>query len=257
MKAAVLSSLHGSWGLPPPPQQLTLGGDEVHVWCFSLEPHYSTQRALLEFLTPDERERADRFRVEKARRHFIVARGTLRTILTSYLKVGPEKLRFGYSSFGKPYLLNQAGEDELRFNLSHSHELAICAVSRARSLGIDIEYLHVDFDYLQLASHFFSPGEATTLGALPVESQARGFFNCWTRKEAYIKAHGAGLSLPLDQFEVSLAPGEPASLLSSAHDPQEVMRWTLRELSPAPDYIAALAVEGNGNWKLRCWRWPR
>lgn len=206
---------------------------------------------------PDERERADKFRVEWARRHFVVARATLRTILGGYLKARPEKLRFRYSPFGKPYLSGQTGQEGLHFNLSHSHELAVCAVARGRSLGIDIEYLRVDFDYLQLAAHFFSPSERATLGALPVESRARGFFNCWTRKEAYIKAHGSGLSLPLNQFEVSLAPCEPAALLNCAYDPREVVRWTLRELSLAPDYVAALAVEGDGNWKLNCWRWPR
>jgi 4'-phosphopantetheinyl transferase len=122
-------------------------------------------------------------------------------------------------------------------------------------VGIDLEYIRSDLQVEQLAERFFSRREIATLRTLPPEVQRQAFFLCWTRKEAYLKARGEGLSLPLDQFDVSLIPGEPAALLSTQRDPYEVSRWSLQELTPAPGYAAALAVEGHG-WGLACWQWP-
>jgi 4'-phosphopantetheinyl transferase len=132
--------------------------------------------------------------------------------------------------------------------------VALYAVTRAREVGIDVELIRSDLKIEQIAERFFSHHEIATLRALPTELRQSAFFRCWTRKEAYIKATGKGLSLPLDQFEVSLTPGEPAALLSTQPDPNEAQRWSLRELTPAPGYAAALAVEGHG-WCLACWDW--
>lgn len=139
--------------------------------------------------------------------------------------------------------------------MSHSHGLALCAVTRDREVGIDLEYIREDFASEETARHFFSPREIAMLCALPAAMRAEGFFNCWTRKEAYIKATGQGLSLPLRQFDVSLTPGEPASLLSTRENPQDASRWTLRELASGDGYVAATAVEGHG-WALNCWQFP-
>jgi len=152
-------------------------------------------------------------------------------------------------------LAGESGGDAIRFNMSHSHGEALYAVTRGREIGIDLEFIRCDLEVEQIAERFFSQCEIATLRALPVSLRKHAFFLCWTRKEAYIKARGQGLSLPLDQFDVSLIPGEPSALLSTQPDSDEALRWSLQELTPAPGYAAALAVEGRG-WSLSCWQWP-
>ena len=142
----------------------------------------------------------------------------------------------------------------LCFNLSHSHGIALYAITCGREIGIDIEYFRPDVEVEKLAERFFSPREAAVLRALPEHLRKEGFFNCWTRKEAYIKAEGKGMSIPLSAFDVSLTPGEPAALLRTESHPQETSRWSLQALSPEPGYTAALAVKGH-DWELKCWQW--
>lgn len=240
-----------SWS--PPPETLELGSGEVHVWRATLDQPTPRVQSLRRILAADEQARADRFYFEKGRVRFIVARGLLRMILGRYLDREPSQLRFDYSPYGKPALASESGGETLRFNVSHSHGLALYAVTRGREIGIDVEYIRADVASEQIAERFFSSREVAVLRALPVEAQAEAFFNCWTRKEAYIKARGEGLSLPLDQFDVSLVPGEPAALLSTRPDPHEASRWSLQELTPGPGYVAALAVEGRIR-QLQCWQ---
>jgi 4'-phosphopantetheinyl transferase len=171
-------------------------------------------------------------------------------ILSRYLEVEPDWLRFNYSAYGKPALGDEFNEEGLRFNLSHAGGVALYAVSLSRELGIDLELIRHDYCDERIAEQFFSPREVAALRALPAEMQPEAFFNCWTRKEAYIKARGEGLSLRLDQFAVSLAPGSRAELLDVGGEPQELMRWTLMALDPGPGYVGALAVEGS-DWKLK------
>jgi 4'-phosphopantetheinyl transferase len=232
-----------------------LGSDEVHVWRASLDLEASCVQSLLSTLSEEERVRAERFCFQKDREHFIVARGLLRAILGRYLDMQPSQLRFCYSPYGKPTLTRESGGDMLQFNLSHSHRLALVAVTRGREIGVDLEYIRPEPDLISLAERFFSPREVAVLCALPANMQTEAFFNCWTRKEAYLKAKGFGLSIPLSQFDVSLAPGEPAALLSTNWDTQEASRWSLRELNPGPGYVAALTVLGH-HWWLFCWQWP-
>lgn len=248
-------TLHASsWGFSL--QTPTLAGDEVHVWCVFLDratPHITS---LQQILSADECERAERFYFPKDREHFISARGLLRAILGGYLEVDPGRLRFCYSPYGKPALDRAWGGDTLRFNVSHSDRLALYAVTCNRELGVDVERIRPDFAGEEIAERFFSPNERAALRRLHPDVRCDAFFNCWTRKEAYIKARGEGLSLPLDQFDVSLTPGEPAALLNTRGDPADTSRWSLREIAPAPGYAAALCVEGSG-WQLKCWHWPR
>jgi 4'-phosphopantetheinyl transferase len=245
-------------GLDPPwhpaPAELTLSSTEVHVWRTALDPAASCVERLRRNLSADELERAARFHFPRDRRRFTVARGVLRDILVRYLRVPPSALVFRYSAYGKPALADGFDDGVLRFNVSHSHEMALFAVTCGREVGIDIEFLGREIRGEEIAERFFSAGECATLRDLPQEVKHQAFFNCWTRKEAYIKAHGEGLSLPLDQFDVSLAPGEPAALLATRSDPQEACRWSMQALSPRAGYVAALAVEGQG-WQLRCWQW--
>jgi 4'-phosphopantetheinyl transferase len=237
-----------------PLDELQLGDDEVHVWRVMLNQPDSVIEMLRQLLTPDERERAGRFYCDKDRHHFTVARGVLRTILGLYLNTEPGQIRFCYSEYGKPSLADAQAGDRLRFNLSHSRGLALMAFTLNRELGIDLELVRSDLAGDEIAERFFSPAEVVSLQALSSDQRLEGFFNCWTRKEAYIKAIGEGLSMPLNQFDVSLIPGEPARLLETRKHPIEARRWSLRELKPGSNYIGAVAVEGH-DWHLRCWEW--
>ena len=243
-----------SWD--PPPVTLSLGSNEVHIWRTALDLDATEVQSLWQTLSADEQEKARRFHFQQDRERFIVARGLLRVILGRYLNAEPGHLRFCYSPLGKPSLSRGFGRETLRFNLSHSDGLALYAVTLGREVGVDLERLHPDLADEQIAQRFFSPHEVAQLNSLPPNLRQEAFFNCWTRKEAYIKARGEGLTLRLDQFDVSLAPGEPAALLDTKDDPQEASRWSLRELVPGPGYVAALAAEGY-NWQLRCWELQR
>lgn len=240
----------------PAPAHFTLATAEVHVWRASLHASPSRLADLHAILAADERQRAARFHADRDRDSYIVARGVLRTLLGHYVQRLPQELRFSYNLYGKPALESPPDRTPLCFNLSHSHNLVLYAVTYGRDVGIDIEYVRPDFARDQIAAQFFSPRENVELRALTHAQHTIGFFNCWTRKEAYIKARGQGLSLPLDQFDVSLTPGAPAALLQTRDIPDEAARWSLWELHPGPGYIAALAVEGCPNWQLMSWQWP-
>jgi 4'-phosphopantetheinyl transferase len=231
-----------------PPAQLTLEDDAVHVWRAELDVPDAEVHQLRQALDPAEISRARRFHFEKDRSRFIVARGLLRTILGSYLNLDPQILRFGYGGQGKPFLMeirdNANDASALRFNLSHSGGVALIAVTLNREPGIDLERIRPELATETIAEQFFSAQETAMLRALPADVQPEAFFNCWTRKEAYLKARADGLSFPLDQFSVSLIPGEPAALLSFLGEPDEIARWSLIHLNPGSDYVGALVVEG-------------
>jgi 4'-phosphopantetheinyl transferase len=217
---------------------------------------------LWQTLTPDERVRAERFYFEQHRQHFIVGRGVLRAILASYLGIEPAALRFHYGPRGKPALQSRpngpsdaVGRGPLQFNMAHSHGIVLYAVAQHRELGVDVEYVRPVAQAGRIVERYFTARENAVYCALPADQQPAAFFNGWTRKEAYLKARGDGLARPLSQVEVSLAPGEPARLLSIGGDPQEAARWSLREVAPAAGWVAALCVEGSG-WHLACWQWP-
>jgi 4'-phosphopantetheinyl transferase len=233
---------------------LRLNADEVHVWYATLDREASRMEAYRQALSPGELARADRFRFEEDRHHFIVARGLLRLILSRYLDVEPAQLRFCYGRYGKPALANGLGEGMLSFNLAHAEGLALYAVARGRQIGVDVEHIRADYPYQEVVERFFSWREQGVLRALPQRARCGAFFAGWTRKEAYLKARGEGLSLPLHEIEVTLAPREPALLLSVGGDAQEARRWALHELKPHPGYAAAVAVEGRG-WRLGVGQW--
>lgn len=232
----------------------SLGANEVHIWCADLELVPLEIESLLATMTNDEQARAERFHFQKNREHYIAARGYLRAILGHYLGFDPVKIRFNYSHYGKPDLAEGFKAETIRFNVSHSNGIALYAITRGREIGVDIEQIRFDFNTDEIVHHFFSTEEIADLSRLPNALKHKAFFDCWTRKEAYIKARGEGLSLPLDQFRVSITPGAPAALLSNKMDPAEVSRWSLQSLSPLAGYAASLAVEGKG-YELKCWQW--
>lgn len=234
------------WQTPTYLNALTLPMNEVHIWRASLNASLTHIQSLQHTLSLDELTRANRFHFEHHRHHFIVARGTLRTLLSYYLHVPPSQLHFRYNAYGKPSL--ELPHTTLNFNISHSHELALFAFSQNRELGVDVEFMNRDIEYDALAQHTFSRNEASTVTGLSGDAKRQGFFNCWTRKEAYIKARGMGVSLDLTSFDVSLKAS--AALLESRENPREVARWRFEALNAAEDYAAAIAVEGH-DWQLR------
>lgn len=242
------------WTIPT--ELLTLPEDEIHVWRAS---QYCPPSQFQEFeltLAEDERSRAARFCLQKDREQYVVTRGILRALLGMYVGENPSRLRFAYTPYGKPSLSHECQNLGICFNVSHSGGLAILAFTRNREVGVDIEQIRSDFASQEIAERFFSAREARMLRSLGNEVRDVAFFNCWTRKEAYIKAVGEGLSMPLHQFDVSLAPGEPAALLCTRPDRREALRWNLRELIPGPGFVAAIAVRSGGAL-LKCWQWAR
>lgn len=244
----------GVCGWTAPPATLTLEQGEVHVWKASLDVPEACVRELERLLTYDEVVRADRLQVEMHRRRFVVGRGILRRILAAYTGIAPEAVRLVYGPQGKPALADECGGGWLQFNLAHAHELALYGVTCGNEIGVDVEQVCVGLADLQIAEHFFAPAEVAALGTVTGAAQVAAFFNCWTRKEAYIKARGIGLSLPLDEFEVSLLPGEPACLLR-AEDHEDAAAWSLAAIDVEPSYVAALALAGTLT-HLQCWEVP-
>ncbi len=160
------------------------------------------------------------------RDRFIVGRGILRRIISAYLALPPSQLRFTYNEYGKPSISDDQNDRALNFNLSHSAELILYAVTRGRSVGVDIEYIREDSATIEIAEHVFSEDEVAALKSLPTDQRTIGFFNSWSRKEAFIKAKGMGVSYPLDRFTVALALGEPPALLKVDDDEPEATQWS-------------------------------
>ena len=234
-------------------EALKLGDNQVDVWHIEVAGRFEIQR-FRESLSPDEIERADRFYFAKHRRRFTVMRAAMREILGRYTGLRPQDVAFSYGPKGKPELSGKNGQAGIRFNLSHAEETGLLAVSQGLTVGIDVELIKPDFAGQEIAEHYFAAGEVRHLLSLPLEERADAFFSCWTRKEAYIKALGEGLSVPLDGFEVAFGPGRQAALLAVQVDPRELTRWTMYDIETAPGYKAALVVEGSRH-QLHHMRW--
>jgi 4'-phosphopantetheinyl transferase len=244
-----------TWSSPPVVLEIEL--HQVDIWRVRLDVPNDLLRTLEKMLTADESERAARFHFPIHRDRFITAHGYLHDILTRYLPLDAHSLSFSINDYGKPRLSEVFSERGLEFNLSHSGDFALVAVTLNRQVGVDVEYIREEDSSEEIAQRFFSKREVSDFLSVPSEARNVAFFNCWTRKEAYIKAHGLGLSLPLDSFDVSLIPSEPAILRATRPDPQEAVRWTLKHLEVWPGYAGAVAVEGN-DLEFRLWDWkPR
>ena len=226
---------------------LHLSETDVHLWQANLDNH--TAEIFESFLSEDELARANRFHFTNDRKHFVVARGILRNLLAAYLGVNCTALQFCYGAQGKPFVL-QDDEQQINFNVSHSHGRAVFVFSRGREVGVDIEFIKEDFEADEIAQQFFSRNEMASLRIVNAETKNRAFFDCWTRKEAYIKARGEGLSMPLDEFDVSLIPGDPAALVNNYRDEREVSRWSMQAITAPEGYVGALVVEGH-DWQLK------
>jgi 4'-phosphopantetheinyl transferase len=228
---------------------LVLPRGEIHVWSARLACAGPLVEHLAATLSVDETARANRFVFARDRRAFIVARGILRQLLAGYLHRAPADLQFAYHPRGKPFLVPPFQHTPLEFNIAHSHGLALLAFCLGSAVGVDVEFVRSDFASEEIAERYFAPQEVAELRSLPPAQRQEGFFSGWTRKEAYIKARGDGLQIPLASFRVSLTPSQPAVLESADNG-----RWSLHTLCPAQDFAGALVAEGK-DWRVRCWNW--
>jgi 4'-phosphopantetheinyl transferase len=237
-----------SW--PSPPAELRLGENEVHIWKAHLDLAPASIPKLFEVLNDAERNRAERFVFDKDRTRFVVARSILRLLVAQYLNTSARTIEFSYGPQGKPSLRENS---HLRFNLAHSGGLALYAFSLDRELGIDLESERrfSNTENKEIVQTHFSREEQSEFYSLEPKLQDEAFYLGWTRKEAYLKARGEGLQIPLQSFDVSLTPEGPVTLRSD-----DAVRWAIQSFCPEPNFVAALVVE-RGNCRLRYWEWPR
>ena len=228
---------------PVPEVATPFAAHAIEIVTTRLDTQPETVRALAELLSAEERRRADRYDFDRHRRRFIVARARLRQLLAMRLMTRPEAVELVCGAHGKPALAPRSGGPDWRFNVSHCDEMAVYAFSRGREVGIDIEAIREVRDADAIVSHFFSRTEREAYLALDPGERMLGFFNCWTRKEAFLKALGHGLSHPLDCFDVSLAPGEPAGILRVKNTPGCDSGWCLNSFTPSPGFVAAVVAE--------------
>ncbi len=219
--------------------RLDPGKSTVHVWRIALDSNAGSHAVPSSFLSIHETEQANRFHFERDRRRYAAAHNALRIILSRYLNCRPEQVEYLFTGNGKPIL---AQDENLHFNLSHSHAMALVAVTRAGAVGVDIEHIRPLDDMDSLAKSCFSAQEYAEFHALSAPENKLAFFTCWTRKEAYIKALGEGLSHPLQTFTVALLPSQPACMVDISSDPAEAARWTIQSIHVAPEYAAAFAL---------------
>lgn len=238
------------WPLVATPPSLTARA--VHVWAWSLDMSAERIVALAATLSPDERGRAGKFGTAQLRHRFIVGRGVMRAVLADYLQAAPAELEFSYTSRGKPALAGSAA-GRLHFNLAHSHGLALLAVTHVAALGVDVERVRPFPNATGIAERFFSAGEIAAFQTLPLGAREAAFFQLWTRKEAWLKATGDGITASLSKVEVAFLPDEPPGVRAIAGDPAAGKTWSICPLSPADGFVGALAIPARDT-ELSCWR---
>ena len=221
------------------PEHPVIRGGEVHIWRVELGCSQEKLTGFKPLLSPDEIKRADSFLYPDLASRFVAARAILRSILSGYLGKPAREITFRYNEFGKPLLgLDSKG---YCFNLAHSNDYAVIAIALDSRVGIDLEEVRSDFDLVDIAKRFFASIESASLLAFPSEERVDAFFRCWTRKEAFIKAKGKGLSIDLQEFTVSLDDVERSRILSKSGEE----KWNAFHFRPFPGYVAALAAEGD------------
>jgi 4'-phosphopantetheinyl transferase len=228
------------------PMGYDLGRDEIHVWLTRAQWPSTSIRAVAEILSPEEQRKAQQFKFSQDGERHMIGRGLVRCLLGQLLYIRPSVLRFCYNAFGKPSICAAQNRRDLQFNISHSGDLIMVALAVGCQIGVDVERVREDLEIEGIAKYFLSTREQANLAALSSDQRRLGFFRCWTRKEAFIKARGEGLSLPGHLFDVTLNPAEPAELLATRPDSSEVSRWVIRDVDAGVHYMAAIAKEGRG-----------
>ncbi len=243
-------NLENFWKQPPLKPELS--DKVVHIWRISFSEHLKNLDKYRNILNDEERARADRFYFTKDLNRFTIARGLLRMLLADYMSIQSEDIIFVYNQFGKPEIPKNIYCKKISFNISHSEDLALFAFAIERMIGVDVEFIRARVSFREIATRFFSPSEVRELYSLPDKLHKEAFFNGWTRKEAYIKAKGKGLAIPLDSFDVSLTPGKQVLLLDSRDEPGIFYEWFMDELFLGNDYKGAMIVEGK-NLDIKCY----
>lgn len=221
-----------------------LADNQIHIWRLQLKQNSQQIAKLAKLLDQKEQDRAERFKVEPARNNFIIARGTLRSLLAQYLHSDPKGIIFQQNSYGKLFIET----DLLQFNISHSGDYALFIFAKNYQVGIDVEHVRDNFDYIAIAQKFFSPQEIIDLLAAPKEQQLYAFFNCWSRKEAFIKGIGKGIFFALDKFAVEICTKTAGKIQLNIDEEKlselEQANWSLEALNPSNNYAGAFAVSG-------------
>lgn len=240
----MIAKLPHQW--TPSPKLLSLKKGELHIWHILFSNLVDCVDTAYETLSEDERQRANRFRFQKDRVQSILSRGALRQLLGLYLHLNPHDIVFKYGPSSKPELAHPTPSNltPFRFNVSHSGDMALIAVANLPAVGVDVEAIRADFATAEVAARFFSPTEVENFQSLPEQDRAGAFFNCWTRKEAYIKAVGDGLSIPLDSFDVEFRPGKQTQLLKIRGGLERACDWWMSSLNPGNGYAAAVVTRG-------------
>jgi 4'-phosphopantetheinyl transferase len=241
-------------GWPPPPKHWSLRENELHVWAASLDVNDAQLNRFAVNLSSLEAGRASRFHFPRHRDRFIAGRGFLRAVLGHYLRTEPGTLEFSYGAQGKPALAGVHARNGLHFNLAHSEDLVLLAVTHANSVGVDVERVRTLRDPEELVARFFSPRESAAFRKVSPDRKPAAFFNLWTRKESWLKATGEGIGGSLHLVEVSFLPGEPARFLNLPVPVTEKKSWALYDLRPAHGFVGALAIAAT-DVRLQCWRW--
>lgn len=231
------------WVWQKPDSLISLSSSDVDIWCVKLHSMSPHVQDLDGILSSEEKNRSEKFRSDRDKLRSVVSRGVLRLILSAYLEQPPAQIQIISGPQGKPALFQQDKRYPIQFNLSHSHEMVLYGVTRIGEIGVDVEKVRDVPDFEKIIRRFFSPRERAAFDELPPTQRKRAFFTCWSRKEAFMKARSDGFSLPLDQFDVSILPDQPAALLATRWDPLEVDRWLLSDISLDADHVAAMAVD--------------
>ena len=237
----------------PAPPDLRVGPNQVHVWRAGLQVDAAELERLQTFISGAERERTDRFQFPDLRRRYVAAHGVLRELLGKYLNTAPSQLRFEKNRHDKPFLATDCSA-ELRFNLSHAGELALLAFAHAREVGVDVEQIRAMPSGDRIAERYFTAAESARLRSVPPERRDEAFFDCWVRKEAFVKAVGQGVSFGLNRFELPVTADDRSSVPVPFTCPPDPAEWSLAPLHPDRGYTGAVVAAGT-DWTLFLWNW--
>ena len=253
------SPLHSTQQWQTPPEGLALREGEVHVWRGIVDIPSADLQVCWKTLKTDEQERAQRFRFAQHRTRFISARGMLRKLLGHYLSLAPQDIELGIGLQGKPFVQSQ-GRDKLYFNVSHSQKLVLIAFSASSEVGIDVEGPQSHLNHQAIAKRIMNKQEASWFHSLPESKRKSALFNCWTRKEAFVKAHGKGLTFPLRDITVTFLPEQPTSIVRIENPELHTLSWSIYSIYARPQYAGALVVAGKPRsikyWDYQEWK-PR
>ncbi len=245
-----LSMYNNLWNTPP--RNLSCGANEAHIWLARVDVHKNNISLYKSLLPSEELVRAGKFVRRDDRDSYLLSRVALRDIVSRYLNVGFNDVSFFRNEYGKPFIAKEINRENMECNLSHSGDIVLIGMSKGGKIGIDIERIREMDEMDALVRDYFSTIEQEYFKSLSPGEKIGAFFACWSRKEAYIKARGKGLSYPLDSFSVSVGPGDDAALLHDDHE--NISEWSLKDIAYSPDYAGAVAVKGR-NLDYRYYRW--